>query len=239
MQKQKLIYISFALIFIALALFLLFYFTDSVGFNTTKHAEWEQDGFSFSYRGSKSEIRKLYIEKDGKNIGKLDISSSASLFSSEEDKNAVLLNSDGSGTLFLVPFCADADGDRHFRPLFVTPDGSAELDIDADVSNPRVDFENSAVFSECAGLDCLVDSPESPYTKYALYIGYSINENRLIPLHSVSVTYHSETNIYCFSESFFDEQLGTLGEPVDDWLLPDEYAQKRDSFASLFTVDIP
>ena len=48
MQKQKLLYISFGIIFLALALFLVFYLTDTVGFNTEKHAEWEQDGFSFS-----------------------------------------------------------------------------------------------------------------------------------------------------------------------------------------------
>ena len=42
--------------------------TNTLGFNTFKHAEWEQDGFSFSYRGSNDEVRKLHVKKDGKKI---------------------------------------------------------------------------------------------------------------------------------------------------------------------------
>ncbi|MBE6550473.1 MAG: hypothetical protein E7670_08635 [Ruminococcaceae bacterium] len=239
MQKQKLLYISFGVIFLALALFFVFYLTDTVGFNTYKHAQWEQDGFAFSYRGSKDEIRKLLVEKDGKKIGKFDVSADASLFANEENKKAIILTSDESGTLMLVPFCADTDSDIHYRPLSVKADGSAEFDEKTDVANPKVDMENMAVSSECAGVEYSVNSPESPYTKYATYTGYSIEKNRLVAIYSVSVTYHSETDVYCFSQSVFDAELGTLGESVDDWLSPEEYAEDREKFASMFSVDIP
>lgn len=239
MQKQKLLYIAFGVIFVALALFLVFYFTDSVGFNTQKHAEWEQDGFAFSYRGSKTEIRKLYIEKDGKKIGNFDISSDTSLFSTDETKKAIVLSSGENDMLMLVPFCSDIDGDVHYRQLSVSHDGSASLDADTDVSNPKIDMENMAVFSECIGVEYAVDSPESPYTKYATYVAYSIENGKLVAVHSESLTYYSDTNIYCHSESVFDNELGTLGEPIDDWLSPEKYAEKRESLSSLFSVDIP
>ncbi len=239
MQKQKLLYISFGIIFLALALFFVFYLTDTVGFNTKTHAEWEQDDLTFSYRGSKDEIRKLHVEKNGKKIGKFDVSSDASLFANEENKKTIILTSDENGTLMLVPFCSDTDGDIHYRPLLVKADGSATLDEKTDVANPKVDLENMAVFSECAGVEYAVDTTDSPYTKYARYTGYSIENSELVAINSVSVTYHSETNIYCFSQSVFDAQLGGLGEPVDDWFSPEEYAKKRESFASMFSVDIP
>lgn len=239
MQKQKLLYISFGVIFLALALFFVFYLTDTVGFNTNKYAEWEQDGFSFSYSGTKDEIRKLRVEKDGKKVGKFDVSADISLFSSEENKKAIVLTNDENGTLMLVPFFLDTDGDIHYRSLSVSPDGSAVFDEKADVANPKVDMENMAVFSECAGIDFAVDTPESPYTKYATYTGYSIESGKLLPINSVTLTYHSETDIYCFSQSGFDSETGGLGEPVDDWLSPKEYAEKREAFASMFSVEIP
>ena len=239
MQKQKLLYISFGVIFLALALFFVFYLTDTVGFNTKTHANWEQDGFEFSYRGVKDEIRKLHVKKDGKKIGKFDVSADASLFANEENKKAIILTSDENGTLMLVPFCSDTDGDIHYRPLLLKADGSAAFDEKTDVANPKVDLENMAVFSECAGIEYATNTHESPYTKYATHTGYSIDKGNLVAINSISVTYHSETNIYCFSQSGFDTQLGCLGEPVDDWLSPEEYSKKRESFASMFSVDIP
>ncbi len=239
MQKQKLLYISFGIIFLALALFLLFYFTDTVGFNTKTHAEWEQNGVTFSYRGSNDEVRKLYIEKNGKKIGKFDISANASLFSSEESKKAIFLIDTEEKALALVPFSSDADGDRHYRALYIKPDGSSELDLDNDVSNPNVDSENGSVISECAGTEVLVDAPESPYTKYATHTGYSIFNDRLTPIYEISITYHSETNIYCLSERTYDQDLGTLGASNDDWLSPDKYASQREKIDELFTVEIP
>ena len=239
MKKQNLLYISFGVIFLALALFLLFYFTDTVGFNTKTHAEWEQNGVTFSYRGSSDEIRKLHIEKDGKKIGRFDMSANASLFSQEESKKAIFLMESGEKTLVLVPFSSDEDGDRHYRALYINADGSSELDLDNDVSNPNTDLENGAIFSECAGTEILADSPDSPYTKYASYTGYSILNERLTPIYEISITYHSETNIYCFSERTYDTELGTLGVSNDDWLSPDEYAAQREKIDELFTVEIP
>ena len=139
----------------------------------------------------------------------------------------------------LVPFCSDTDGDIHYRPLLLKADGSAAFDEKTDVANPKVDLENMAVFSECAGIEYATNTHESPYTKYATHTGYSIDKGNLVAINSISVTYHSETNIYCFSQSGFDAQLGCLGEPVDDWLSPEEYSKKRESFASMFSVDIP
>jgi hypothetical protein len=239
MQKQKLLYISFGVIFLVLALFIVFYFTDTIGFNTKTHAEWEQNGVTFSYRGSKDEIRKLYIEKNGKKIGKFDISANVSLFSAEGSQEAIFLIDNEEKALALVPFSSDEDGDRHYRALYINADGSSELDLDNDISNPMADVENGSVFSECAGTEILVDSPDSPYKKYASYTGYSIFNDRLTPIYEISVTYHSETNIYCFSERTYDGNLGTLGSSDDDWLTPDEYAAQREKIDELFTVEIP
>ena len=142
-------------------------------------------------------------------------------------------------TLVLVPFSADEDGDRHYRALYIKPDGSSELDLDNDVSNPVVSEENSAIYSESMGVEAIIDSPDSPYTQYASHTGYAIMNERLTPIYEISVTYHSETNIYCFSERTYDTDLGTLGASNDDWLSPDKYASEREKLDSLFTVEIP
>ena len=58
-------------------------------------------------------------------------------------------------------------------------------------------------------------------------------------IYEIKVTYYSETNIYCISESYYDADLGTLGASEDDWLLPDKYEAKRESISELFTLPIP
>jgi hypothetical protein len=53
------------------------------------------------------------------------------------------------------------------------------------------------------------------------------------------VTYYSETDIYCLSESRFDTDENTLGESVDKWFSPEEYTKERERISALFTVSIP
>ena len=183
------------------------------------------------------------IKKDGKRIGSFKLSATESLFYDTNSKNALFLNdttNNNDSSVILVPFSLDEDGDKHYRVLYIKADGKAELDTQNDVSNPIIDKDTNAIFSESIGLNSLGNSPDDPYEKYALQRGYVFDNGKIIPAYEISITYHSETNIYCFSERSFDLTLGELGIADDDWLSPDEYATEREQLASLFfSVDIP
>lgn len=242
MKRQNLLYISFGIIIAALVFFLLSSVFGIIEINLKTHAEWEQNGISFSYRGSSNEVRKLHVEKDGKKCGSFKLSASKELFADEESKNAIFLDElkeDAQSTLVLVPFELDEDGDRHYRALYIFPDGKAELDLENQVSNPSVEKDEKAVFSECIGHITLGSTPDSPYEKYASQTGYVFENGKMIPAYEITITYYSETNIYCFSERFFNSELGELGTSDDDWLSPKEYEAQRDKFASVFQVEIP
>ena len=244
MQKNKLLYVSIGVILIALLIFTICYLGIGIEFNTTTHAKWEQNGLLLTYKGSKQEIRKLEISRDGKTLEKLELCASPSLFSDPDEENiqnGIVVDSKYENTLILVPYSLDEDGDRHYRTLCLTPDGSLTVDVNTDVINPKID-DNGNVLCESTLHELIgepIDELGAPYEESSTVTLYRADEERLCAIYQFSVIYYSESNIYCISESTFDSYLYTLGDSVDNWLSPDEYADVYDSLAESFNVPIP
>ena len=242
MSKRKLLYLSFGVIIAALLIFIILSLTKNLKINTKTHAEWEQDGITFSYVGSKKEIHKLEIRQNGKKISSFEFSSDASLFSDDRSRSAIFLDTEGENILVLVPFSLDPFDNLHFRTLCIKADSTALLDLDTDIVDPTVDAETGNVSCESFSKENIGEEIEgfgAPYEESATITTFSASSEKLYPIYRFSVTYYSENDIYCISESEFDPELNALGASDDDWLSAAEYEQSYEKLDSLFTVLLP
>ena len=242
MSKRKLLYVSFGVIIAALLIFIILSLTKNLKINTETHAEWEQNGITFSYVGSKKEIHKLEIKKNGEKIASFEFSSNASLFSDDRSSSAIFIDTEDENTLALVPFSLDSFGNVHYRTLCIKTDSTALLDLDTDIVNPKIDNETGNVSCESFSKENIGDEIEgvgAPYEESATITTFSASSEKLYPIYRFSVTYYSENDIYCISESEFDLESNDLGASDDDWLSAAEYEQSYEKLDSLFTVLLP
>lgn len=242
MKKRTLLFTVVALIVIGVVVFLI-YSLSSGTLAIKKYAEWEQDGYTFTYKGSFGKISRLLIEKDGKTLGEHELEADASLFDSEKDmKSARFLHVGENGeAAILVPYALDEDGDAHYLLLELDADGTCSL-TDVRIVNPSIDEKSGRTVSEEAQrIDIGEPLPDgrAPYESSATHTEYTLDGTTLIPFLSYSVTYHSETDIYRFSVAFYDDELGGFGDSEDEWLLPDEYEAARAELDEMFAVPLP
>ena len=242
MSKRKLLYVSFGVIFAALLIFIIFSLTKNLKINTETHAEWEQNGITFSYVGSKKEIRKLEVSQSGEKLASFEISGDTSLFSAENSRSAIFIDTENENTLALVPFSLHADGGKHYRPLCIKPDGTASIDLETDICNPTIESETGYISCESFSKENVGEELEgmgAPYEESATLTVFRAEAEKLQEIYCFSVTYYSENDIYCISESKFDPESNALGTSSDDWLSPAEYKQSYEKLDTLFTVRLP
>lgn len=60
------------------------------------------------------------------------------------------------------------------------------------------------------------------------------SDGDFLPSQTVSLTYYSETDRYCYSVSYFDVSLGKFEDPDDYWFTPEEYEKEDFSFLYYF-----
>lgn len=77
------------------------------------------------------------------------------------------------------------------------------------------------------------DVPAS-HTSTDTSIKYLWKDGKLIPSIRASVSYYSASNLYCYSVSYYDEELGKYTDSDDKWLTPEEYASYDMSFLYYF-----
>ncbi len=59
-------------------------------------------------------------------------------------------------------------------------------------------------------------------------------DGKLTPQVKASITYYSETALYCYSVSYYDQKAGAFMDSDDKWLTPEEYKQQDMSFLYYF-----
>ena len=241
MAKNKLLYLCVGIILAALLIFIIIYTGVGFEFNTETHAEWEQNGITFTYKGSKNEIRRLNISKEGKSIEKIEISAEPTLFSAQNKKQALTITTE-ENTLLLFPFSIDKDGNKHYRTLCLKSGGTVSIDANTDIINPTLTDGSQSVICESLTVTEVgdaIDELGAPYEEATVLTVYQIDGENLCPVYELSVIYYSENNVYCISKKELDIELGTLGDSVDDWLSPDEYAEAYETLDKYFNAPLP
>ena len=59
-------------------------------------------------------------------------------------------------------------------------------------------------------------------------------DGKLTPQVKASITYYSETDLYCYSVAYYDQKSASFWDSDDKWLTPEEYKQQDMSFLYYF-----
>ncbi|MBQ9132079.1 MAG: hypothetical protein IJX62_06385 [Clostridia bacterium] len=186
----------------------------------------EIDGITYSIRG-KSEARlQLYITQGEKVLLSEKLTRSKNLGDPAEDFGLQVLDLNFDGALdVMLP--TGKDGDCVSYSCFLknaTGDGytySAELSA---LCNLRTDEDLLAVFG-FSHTFLREEYPDSPdYTVSTdTTTKYVWREGKLQPQIRVSLSYYSQTDLYCYSVSYYDTVAEEFNDPDDRWLTPEEY----------------
>ncbi len=120
-----------------------------------------------------------------------------------------------------------------FNPTSGTFESSADL---SGLCNVHADAELKAIFAfshTYVSEREYEDVPES-HTSTDTSTKYLWKNGKLVPSIRASVTYYSQSDLYCYSVSYYDEELGKYTDSDDKWLTPEEYASYDMSFLYYF-----
>ncbi len=200
--------------------------------------EEEQDGITYCVRGFSGKPRHLVIKRGDRILFSVSIESDASVRALDEKYGLLLtdLNFDGKTDVLLpvrrtgecieyVVFLQSEDGEAFTK--------SEEL---SGLCNLRADADRTAVFAfshtytteKAYGDTPSVSVSTDRATKYVWENG--IPEPEMY----VSITYYSETGLYCYSVAYYDSLRKKFNDSDDVWLKPEEYADKDMSFLYYF-----
>lgn len=236
MKKQNRIFLIVFLIFIfILTLFLIAPTGIFSRFNFQKVSSFTVGEYTFSLYGYRDTARKLKIEQDGKKLGKFDFPATVSELP-DDDKRLILWDADGNGVKDLfVATGKDGDGDLHYRLFFLTEDGTCVPAGDIDFANPTPTSDGfvciETIFRETADPE---KNESVPYEKISCRREFSAVDCHVTENRCITLTYYSETDIYCFSVAEYDAESGELGYPIDKWYSPERYEKVAAELAVWF-----
>lgn len=226
MKNKKNIIPILAAVIALIAVTLLCFKIFNVRFNITTYHSFEQNGYSFTFKGSWGEIRKLNIEKDSKKIASLPFESTADIFENEFGYSIFFadINEDGNTDL-AVPRIVDADGDIHYQVYLANDENFTYNESLCDLSNLSTDEENSLIFTDRTDKEVLVEetkfAPEFFERKHTI-AKHSFIDGEFITLEERAITYYSENDFYCYSIYRYDEDAKELKYVDEQWFDPEE-----------------
>ncbi len=242
MKRTTLIFLVLGIFLTGIGAYLLFHYVSlPFHFNVTKYAQVCENGYTLRFYGSGGKIRKVKIEKDGQKIGKYNFSADVARFPDTGETSLLFLDADEDtqDDLF-VCFCVDDDGDRHYR-LFLTGSGNTCTPTEEDFVNPRKDKENGRIISIESYREDTADPEKNASVPFKLVSErreYAVidDSGQIIECLYISLTYYSETDIYCYSTAKFDSETNALGIPTDRWLSPDQYRKQEKEISHFFEI---
>lgn len=220
-NKKNLILLIAAIIAITAIIILCFKIFD-IHFNFVTYHSFEQDGYSFTFKGSSGEVRKLKIEKDSKKITVLPFEASSEVFDNEFGFSAkfIDINTDENKDL-IIPRIVDSDGDIHYQAfLSDTEGGFTYNELLCDLVNVSVDEENSLVFTDSTFKEIIAEetkfSPEF-FIRTHMIKKHAFMDGEFITLEERAIIYYSETDYYCYSIYKYDEAEKKLKYVDEQW----------------------
>ncbi len=231
MNKKKLLIIIVCIICFVITAAVLTVNIFDIHFNFITYHSFEQDGYSFAFKGSSNVVRKVIIKKDSKKLGSFPFDSSADVFKTEGGYSAEFsdVNFDGVPDLML-PCAIDSDMDIHYS-VFLS-DGSENLIYDEkmmDLPNVKFDSEQKLIFTEQTFKEILEEgtatTPEF-YVRRHVIAKHAFIDGNFITLAEKAIVYYSENDYCCYSVYEYDESYGGLKYVDEKWFDPeklDEY----------------
>ena len=228
-----------AIIVIPLIIIMIDYTSIDFSFNLVKYHSAEADGKTFSFYGSFGTVGKIKVsDKNGK-LCAIRFSADADIF--KEDIPAIEVcdvNGDEKNDLLILKDI-DEEGDVH-RTLFIAEDSGFTKITDADIANFKL-CENT-VISEEITLEYMAQTVEEyivPYKRSAVRKEYKYSDGELYVYCEYSLSYYSETDVYCHAYWEYNSDIDELDCVFEDWLSPEQYAQSKQDIQKSFDITLP
>lgn len=239
-MKSK--YIPIVALFLAvvatLCVLLLDFGKLNLNFNLTKYHIAQADSKEFVFYGSFGKVGKVTVNENSKKLCSFDFSADADVYDGISAVEISDVNSDGRNDI-LVAFKKDSDGDVHRRLLLATKSGYSFV-RDVDIVNFK--DGNGFLISEEQDFKYLAETKEEytvPYEKNVSRTVYEYFEDTVIPRSKITVSYYSESLIYCVCVYEYDENYGELMSVSEDWMTQSEYYDEYDALDEIFEVELP
>ena len=227
MNKKKILSIIAIVICFVISATVVIVNLFDIHFNVITYHSFEQDGYSFTFKGSRGSVRKVIIKNDSRRIGAFPFNSSAELFKSESDYSASFadINFDGTKDLLLTS-AIDTDGDLHVSAFLLSPLGKITYsDSLGDLSNLKLDPEQKLLFTEYTSKEvteeATANNPELYEIKHVIQ-KHAFIEGELITLEERAINYYAENDYYCYSVYEYDKSYGGLKYVDEKWFDPDK-----------------
>ena len=198
-----------------------------IKFNVVSYHTFEQDGYSFTFKGSFDTVRRLVIKKDSKKLCSLPFDAASDVFSNEFGFSAKFHDADKDGKQDLIlPHAVDSDGDVHYTLFLADAEDGFVYNADlASLSNLSFDSSSALIFTEETTKEVLAEatksSPEYYINRHSIS-KHSLENGHLTTLAERAITYYSENDYYCYSIYEHDEAFGGLKYVDEIWFEPSE-----------------
>ena len=218
-KTSKILIICLSLIALALLVSLA-----ALILNPVSYYEFEQDGYSFNYKGSFGKARRLIIKNDGEKLSTVRIRSDADMFDYIEDFSAIIADLDGDAEDdILIPTAHDEEDDVIYSVFIFDGEEFAAYE-DAALANPVLDAESGVIYTEetvkVVVQEATKKSPEF-YERTEKIAQHMFEESgTLITLAERSIIYYSESDYYCYSIYEYNEEAKDLVYVDEIWFDP-------------------
>lgn len=221
-MKKKHFITALTVIIFALALFLILVNVFDIHFNFVKYHSIDSGSFSFTFKGSFGEVRKVTVKQDGKVLDSAEFAADPSVFDNDSFAPLFLdINTDGKNDI-LLPFAFDEDGDVHYTAYLLTENKLVSNDAMKDLSDPYLG-EDGMVYTEFEKKEILspkTDKSPEKYETYHTIAKHGFIDGNFVTLETRSLIYYSESDYCCYSVYLYDETFKELTYFDEKWFDP-------------------
>ena len=202
-------------------------------FNPISYHKFEEEGYSFNYKGSFGTVRRVVIKSGDEKIASVNLRSDADIFSTIENFSAVFedLNADGKRDI-LLPTAHEDDGDVIYSLILSEGDSFVAYSGERTFSNVSFFKHGDHICAEESSKEIIAEktasSPEffirTRKISKLIFVG-----GEVISLEERASIYYSETDYCCYSIYEYDEAEKALVYVDEIWFDPadiDKYPLK-------------
>ena len=218
-KASKIITICLAVIAAALLISLLWLIL-----NPVSYYEFEEDGYTFNYKGSFGKARRVVIKENGEKISTVSIKSDSDIFDSLKDFDAIIVDLNGDGDEdILLPTDYDDEGDAMYSVLLSSGAKFKKYE-DAALANPTFNADDGMIYTtETIKLVIEEKTEISPefYELTERIAKHRFDEGgTLITQSERSLIYYSESDYYCYAIYEYSEETKDLAYVDEIWFDP-------------------
>lgn len=226
-MKTKNILLSIAII-ICSALCIFIFLTNVLGLSIVRHYAMQLDNLTLKFYGNTSSVTTLKIYDGAIRRATLDFSAASDIFSDPSKFQPYFedLNGDGHSDI-IVPHSSDDIENTRYAAFIWNNETKMFEDTGAlnDIANIKLNKDDRSITSYMMLHTTLyeeqLNAPEI-YEEKQLLKEFKIVDGKYTLFREYSLTYYSESDIYCYSKYDYDTESGELVCTDESWLSPEK-----------------